>query len=72
MSQQQSSFQSLNFPVPNAILELSNELQKEVFEYLQQLDEHHQKAYSIAFYHLGTSFNILKSNGYKEWKNKNN
>jgi hypothetical protein len=28
--------------------------------------------YLIAKDHLGSSFNILKSNGYKEWKNKNN
>ena len=35
------------------------------------MDEKKLKAYNIAFNHLGSSFNILKSNGYKDWaKNK--
>jgi hypothetical protein len=38
-----------------------------IYQYLNQLDEHHKQAYLIAKEHLGTSFNILKSNGYKEW-----
>jgi hypothetical protein len=33
------------------------------------MDEIHKKAYSIAFDHLGSSFDVLRSNGYKEWKN---
>ena len=45
---------------------------KEIYNYLSQLDEHNKQAYLIAYNHLGTSFNILKSNGYKEWINKKN
>jgi len=35
--------------------------------YINQLKDCEKKAYEIASSHLGTSFNILKSNGYKEW-----
>jgi hypothetical protein len=33
-------------------------------------DERQKKAYLIAKEHLGSSFNIFLSNGYKEWKSK--
>jgi hypothetical protein len=38
--------------------------------YISQLNEQERKAYEIAKAHLGTSFNILKSNGYLEWVKK--
>jgi len=38
--------------------------------YIAQLDDIQKKAYLIAKKHLGTSFNIYKSNGFKEWKSK--
>jgi hypothetical protein len=63
------NFHSLNLPISNLILNLPYKQQLEIFEYLKQLDEHKRKSYSIAYEHLGTSFNIYKSNGYKEWKN---
>jgi hypothetical protein len=47
------------------------EVQKDIFDYIQQMNDESKKAYLIAKAHLGSSFNILKSNGYKEWKNKN-
>jgi hypothetical protein len=47
-----------------------HEKQKEIFEYLKQMNEREKQAYSIAYSHLGTSFHIEKSNGYKEWKKK--
>ena len=43
------------------------EQQREIFEYLNEMDEHNRKAYDIAYNHLGTSFNIARSNGFKEW-----
>lgn len=61
-------FTDLNLPIPETVYKYSLENQKETFEYLQSMDEHHKKAYLIAVSHLGTSFNIQKSNGYKEWK----
>lgn len=38
--------------------------------YLAQLSPIEQKALAIAMEHLGSSFNILKSNGYVEWMKK--
>ena len=64
------NFELLNLQIPNIIKIYSNEKQEEIFNYLQQMDEHNRKAYIIAQNHLGSSFNIYKSNGYKEWKNK--
>jgi hypothetical protein len=62
-------FESLNIKISNNIKSYSYDKQKEIFEYLSEMDEIHKKAYSIAFDHLGSSFDVLRSNGYKEWKN---
>ena len=39
-------------------------------EYLKSLTEKEYKAYEIAKSHLGTSFDLKKSNGYLEWFKK--
>jgi hypothetical protein len=65
----QISFEGIDLPIPTSVLNESVEKQKEIYEYFKDMDEIHKKAYLIAKNHLGTSFNILKSNGYKEWKN---
>ena len=65
-------FEELDLPISQIILSLPEEYQKKIYDYLSQLDEHNKQAYLIAFNHLGTSFNILKSNGYKDWINKKN
>ena len=44
----------------------------EIISYIKSMDDRNKKAYKIAFNHLGTSFNICKSNGYKEWKKAQN
>jgi len=49
---------------------LASNLQKEIIDYLSSMDERQKKAYLIAKEHLGSSFNIFRSNGYKEWKSK--
>jgi len=36
-------------------------------EYLSTLSEKDYKAYKIAESHLGTSFDLIKSNGYLKW-----
>ena len=36
-------------------------------EYMNQLTEKERKVLTIAKEHLGSSFNLLKSNGYKRW-----
>jgi len=61
------NFDSLNMKVSEILKNYSLERQKEVFEYLNEMDEHHKKAYHIAYNHLGTSFNVARSNGFKEW-----
>ena len=61
-------FESLNMEIPELVKSCSPEQQREIFDYLKNMDEHHRKAYEIAFHHLGSSFNIYRSNGFKEWK----
>ena len=63
-------FKSLNIPLPDTVNQYPLEKQREIFDYLSQLDEHDKKVYLIAYNHLGSSFNIYKSNGFKEWKGK--
>ena len=41
-----------------------------VDEYVMSLNELEKKAYLIAKEHLGSSFNISRSNGYHEWNKK--
>ena len=61
------NFESLNMVLPELVQKYSIENQQLIFEYLSEMDEHHRKAYDIAYNHLGTSFNILRSNGFKQW-----
>ena len=41
-----------------------------VDQYIAQLDDMQRKAMEIAKSHLGTSFNIKRSNGFIEWQKK--
>ena len=61
------NFDSLNMKISEIIKRYSIEQQREIFEYLSEMDEHNRKGYDIAYTHLGTSFNIARSNGFKEW-----
>jgi hypothetical protein len=61
------NFESLNMKTSFLLKSYSIEKQREIFEYLSEMDEHNRKAYDIAYSHLGTSFNIARSNGFKEW-----
>jgi hypothetical protein len=64
-------FTDLNLPIPNNIYQKSIEIQKNIHDYLNSMNSIQKTAYLIAFEHLGSSYNILKSNGYNEWlKNK--
>jgi len=64
------NFEETGLSIPVSILKLSIENQTEVYNYLIQMNEPQKKAYLIAKDHLGTSFNILKSNGFSEWYKK--
>lgn len=65
------NFSEFCLPIPDLIYKLSYEKQMIIFEYFKTMDDKNKKAYLIAIKHLGTSFNICKSNGYKEWKKTN-
>ena len=54
-------------PLPNNFDMLSPDVKELVIEYVNQLTEIEQKAYKIAKDHLGSSFNVVKSNGYCDW-----
>ena len=62
MNQQQLSLQ-----LPDNFDTWDHTLKASVIEYLGQLDQIEKKAYKIAKEHLGSSFNIVKSNGYCDW-----
>jgi len=68
MTEEIVDFKTLNLPIPEIIYTYSHKEQKEIFDYLKQMDQMHIKSYLIAKEHLGSSFNIYKSNGFKEWK----
>jgi len=63
-------FKDVNLPIPTIVYSYDDNKQKEIYDYLMDLmnNEQQKKAYAIAFEHLGSSFNIYKSNGFKEWK----
>ena len=63
----QINFELTKLSIPESVFKLSLENQTEIYNYLIQMNEPQKKAYLIAKDHLGTSFNILKSNGYSEW-----
>ena len=48
------------------IMELS-ELEK---QYIASLNEKEKQAYEIAKSHLGSTFHLVKSNGFIQWKKK--
>jgi hypothetical protein len=50
-------------------IEISGKDEK-VNEYLSSLNDMQKKAYLIAKEHLGSSFNVNRSNGYHEWNKK--
>ena len=55
-------------PVPVTVRQAAEIEQRQVLEYLEQLDASQRQAYLIAHQHLGSSFNVLRSNGFQEWR----
>jgi hypothetical protein len=70
MDSSNNKFKDFNLPIPNIVESYDDIKQKEIYDYLTHLtnDTQQKKAYVIAYEHLGSSFNIYKSNGFKEWK----
>lgn len=64
------NFESLNLPVSPKIAMLSEEDQELIFNYLKNLTDTEKICYKIAYQHLGSSFDILRSNGYSDWLKK--
>ena len=46
---------------------VSDTADDDIQQYLSELSEIHKDAVKIAEDHLGSSFDIIKSNGFKEW-----
>ena len=63
------TFDSLKLPIPETINKYSNEKKREIYDYLNELTDIEKVGYTIAFNHLESSFDIFRSNGFKEWKN---
>ena len=61
-----SSFIS-ELPLPNNFQNYDTDTQSSIIEYITHLSDLEKKAYKIAYNHLGSSFNVLKSNGYNDW-----
>lgn len=54
-------------PLPNNFENYDTETQSSIIEYITHLSDLEKKAYKIAYNHLGSSFNVVKSNGYNDW-----
>ena len=63
------TFDSLNLPIPETINTYSIEKKREIYNYLNELTDIEKVGYRIAFNHLESSFDICRSNGFKEWNN---
>lgn len=61
---------TIDVPLPQNFDFQNETTQQKIIDYLKQLDPIEKKAYCIGFNHLGTSFNLLKSNGYNNWLKK--
>jgi hypothetical protein len=68
-SQQQSA--SIGVMLPDNFETFNAELKANLIQYLTQLDPIDKKAYKIAKEHLGSSFNVVKSNGFCDWLKAN-
>jgi hypothetical protein len=49
---------------------LKQQQQENTEDYIKQLTPFEQSAHRIAKSHLGSSFNLIKSNGYMKWIGK--
>ena len=47
-----------------------NDPHKRIEDYIKQLTPFEESAHRIAKSHLGSSFNLIKSNGYMKWIGK--
>ena len=57
----------IGMDIPDIVFSYGVDVKENVLEYLKNLGEKERIAYKIAYSHLGTSFNIIRSTGYVEW-----
>ena len=62
----------MDIELPPQFVNYDVEVQENVKKYLHQLTPIQKKAYLIAKQHLGSSFDVIKSNGYVHWFKKEN
>jgi hypothetical protein len=63
------NFESTELPISDNFKKIYSEQQlRDIIEYLNEMSEDEKIAYKIAFQHLGTSFNVYRSNGFINWK----
>ena len=51
---------------------MPKKVDKQIKQYVSSLDKNSEQAYQIAKEMLGTSFDIMKCIGFKNWRKKNN
>lgn len=61
----------LGLELPNNFENYDTTTQEQIVNYIKHLDKIERKAYTIGKKHLGTSFNVVKSNGFIDWKKNN-
>jgi hypothetical protein len=61
----------LGLELPNNFEKYDENTQQLIINYLKQLNKIERQAYSIGKNHLGSSFNVVKSNGFVDWKKNN-
>ena len=61
------SIQLSKSQLPDNYDQLGADTQVLVTEYINHLSKIEKKAYMIARDHLGSSFNLIKSNGFNDW-----
>jgi hypothetical protein len=64
-------FDSLHLPIIDDIYSYPIDIQFSIYNYFKRMGEKEKKAYIIAKNHLGTSFDLIKSNGFIHWKKTN-
>ena len=60
----------ISVPLPPNFNQQNEITKANIIKYLNHLNIIEQKAYCIGLEHLGSSFNLLKSNGYNDWIKK--
>lgn len=61
----------IGIELPDNFEKYDENTQHLIVNYLKHLDNIERKAYMIGKIHLGSSFNVVKSNGFIDWKKNN-